>query len=119
MGLDEIPRSALGALALLTLGQVFYLAVLEQGLHLNFAAAGAIKALRGARRTRVLGNLGHRRLLMRVLKIPNPPFFVNRAVCPSPWAWQLGAKSEKVFRKKELPGKEEDPGSMATKKELQ
>jgi hypothetical protein len=51
---DEIAGAALGPLALLALGQVLDLAVLEKGLHLDFAAAGAIKTLSSARCTRVL-----------------------------------------------------------------
>ena len=56
---DELARSALGSLALLALGEVAYLTVFEDRLHLDFAAAGAEKALSGAGGTRVLGLLCH------------------------------------------------------------
>jgi hypothetical protein len=51
---DEIAWTALGSLALLALGEIFDLAVLEKGLHLDLAAAGAKKTLCSARCTRIL-----------------------------------------------------------------
>jgi len=59
----EIARPALDALALLAFGYVLDTTIFEQGLHHHFAAAGAIKVMRCARRTRVLTYLSHDELL--------------------------------------------------------
>ena len=53
-GSDEVAGTTLGPLALLAFGAVLDLAVFEQGLHFDLAAAGAIKTLGSARCTRVL-----------------------------------------------------------------
>ena len=55
----EIAGLAFDALALLAFRDIANLAVLEDGLHLNFAAAGAVEVVRAAGSTGVLGNLCH------------------------------------------------------------
>ena len=57
--LYEIAGTAFGPLALLALGEILDLAILEKGLHFDLAAACAIKTLSSARCTRVLGYLCH------------------------------------------------------------
>jgi len=62
--LFKIRRPALGAFALLALGDVFNLAALKKGLHSNLApAVGTIEFLCRARGTAVFTGLGHNPLL--------------------------------------------------------
>jgi len=65
----EVAWSALDSFALLAFGNILDFAVFEDGLHLNFTAAGAEKLMSTARSTRVLGNLCHCVLLARLVKI--------------------------------------------------
>jgi len=55
----EIAGATLDSLAFFAFGDILDLAVLENGLHFNFAAAGAIKMMRRGRGTRVFRNLCH------------------------------------------------------------
>ena len=57
--LFEVGGTTLGSFALLALGDILDLAVLEERLHLDFAAAGAEEFLRRAGRTAVLTGLSH------------------------------------------------------------
>jgi len=57
--LSEIAGLALDALALFAFRYVLDFTVLENGLHLDFSAAGAEKVMGRARTTSVLGNLCH------------------------------------------------------------
>jgi hypothetical protein len=61
--LAEVAWPSLDALAFLAFGYVLDAAFIEEGLHLHFTAAGAIKMMRRARRTRVLTYLSHDELL--------------------------------------------------------
>jgi hypothetical protein len=62
-GSFKIRRTPFGTLAFLTFGDIFDLAVLEQGLHLDFAPTGTEKFLGRAGGTGVLAGLSHYFLL--------------------------------------------------------
>ncbi|MCX7025388.1 MAG: hypothetical protein NT080_12365 [Spirochaetes bacterium] len=55
----EVARAAFCAFALIAFGDVLDLSVFEQGLHLDFSAAGAIEAMSRTRGTGVLADLTH------------------------------------------------------------
>jgi hypothetical protein len=76
--LHEIARTAFGPLAFLAFGDIPYLAVLEKGLHLYFAAARAEKLVRGDRGSGVLAGLCHIVLLLRKPASPAIAFVAYR-----------------------------------------
>ena len=59
----EIAGFALDAFAFFAFGNVLHFTVLENRLHFNFAAAGAVEVVRAAGRTSVLRYLCHYNLL--------------------------------------------------------
>ena len=94
----EIAGLALDAFAFFAFGNVLDLAVLENRLHLNFTAAGAVEVVRAAGRTSVLGYLCHYILL------ENTRYNIR---------WTGIMSTLRAKGKKRPPGKEEYPAVNA------
>jgi hypothetical protein len=79
--LAEVARSAFCSFALLALRHILDATVLKEGLHLDFAAAGAIKVMRRAGCTRVLAYLSHGVLLVKSVNPWSPLYdYINTMV---------------------------------------